>query len=139
MAVSTAELMKEIQIAIDMGEFAEKNKGEFLCELPHEHLNRMLLEKNLELSSVCALSGLDSSYCYRIFSGARVPSRNVLLHVTLAMRFSVDETQLALRLYGLARLDPRCYRDAAILFAISKGYTLAETTALLFELGESEL
>ncbi len=139
MAVSTAELMKNIQIAIDMGEFAAKNKDEFLSEPPHEYLNRMLVEKRLELSFVCVSSELDPSYCYRIFSGTRKPGRNALLHVTLAMGLSADETQQALRLYNLARLDPRCYRDAAILFAVSKGYTLTETTALLFELGESEL
>ena len=139
MAVSTAELMKSIQIAIDMGEFARDNRDEFLHEQPNNYLNRMLSEKSLKLSDACALSELDSSYCYRILSGARTPSRNALLHITLTMGLSVDETQQALRLYQLERLDPRCYRDAAILFAVSRSYSLAETSALLCELGEGRL
>lgn len=139
MAVSTAELMKNIQIAIDMGELAEKNRDGFLNEPPHEYLKKKMEEKHLELSGVCALSEIDSSYCYRILSGARTPSRNALLHITLTIGLSADETQYALRLYQLARLDPRCYRDAAILFAVSKQYTLSQTDALLSEIGESGL
>ncbi len=139
MAVSTAKLFKNIQIAPDMDAFAKENKDEFLSEQPSDFLNRQLLEKGLELSTVCALSELDPSYCYRIFSGARTPGRNALLHITLSMGLSADETQQVLRLYRIARLDPRCYRDAILLFAVSKGYTLAQTTELLFELGEAKL
>ena len=139
MSVSTAELLKNIQIAIDMGKFMEENKDEFLSERPHDYLNRIMCEKNLELSTVCAKSELDASYCYRILSGTRTPSRNSLIHIILGMGLSVGEAQQALRLYQLARLDPRCYRDAAILFAISKGYTMMQTTELLYELGEAEL
>ena len=139
MTVSTNELIKNIQIAVDINAFSQANQEEFLCEPPHDYLNRMLREKGFELPQICALCELDPSYCYRIFSGARIPGRNALLHITLTLALSVEETQLALRLYQLARLDPRCYRDAALIFAISKQYTVIRTTELLHELGEDGL
>ena len=85
------------------------------------------------------MAELDPSYCDRILSGARMPSRNTLLRLAISMGMDVEETQHALRLYGLARLDPRCYRDAAILFGISKQSGYAQITELLSELGEDKL
>ena len=51
----------------------------------------------------------------------------------------MEQAQRYLRLLGLARLDPRCYRDATVIFALGKKMDLARTQALLSEVGEAEL
>jgi len=139
MSISTAELMKKIRYSVDLGEFREENQEAFFSEEPNAYLERMLQEKEKKLPAVCTAAELDPSYCYRIFSGARVPSRNTLLRLAISMGMDVDEIQHALRLYGLARLDPRCFRDAAILFGISKHSTCVQIIELLSELGEANL
>ena len=139
MSISTAELMKKIRYTMDIGEFREQNREEFLSEEQHMYLARIQQEKGGKLPAICTAAELDPSYCYRIFSGARMPSRNTLLRLAISMEMDVEETQHALRLYGLARLDPRCYRDAAILFGMSKQSGYAQITELLSELGEDKL
>ncbi|MDD3919662.1 MAG: helix-turn-helix transcriptional regulator [Eubacteriales bacterium] len=139
MAVSTAELIKNIQISVDMHAVSRENENAFFNISGHTYLNQLLTEKGKALPEIAVLSELDASYCYRIFSGGRTPSRNGLLRIALAMELTFDETQQVLRLYHMARLDPRCYRDAILVFAISKGYGLPQTTELLAELGEEAL
>ena len=51
----------------------------------------------------------------------------------------VEQTQHYLRLLQLARLDPRNYRDAAVLYAIGREMDVERTQALLMEIGEKGL
>lgn len=138
MKLSTEELLKGITLTKDLNAYTQEQEGEFLTEAPHEYLTRKMRERGLELPELCKRSELEA-YCYKILSGARKPSRDALLHIAIGLCFTLDETQECLRMFQTARLDPRVYRDAALIFAISKQYTLQQTAALLSEVGEAEL
>lgn len=75
-------------------------------------------------------------YCYKIFSGDRKPSRNALLRIAYGLPMTLDEAQFSLRLFGLARLDPRNLRDASLIFAFDRHFKLAQVQELLQELEE---
>ena len=82
---------------------------------------------------------VERSTLYRLLSGERLTSRNVLLRIALAMRMTQDETQTLLRVGQRAELYPRIRRDAVILFSIFKGFTLEETEKALEKLSEASL
>ena len=105
---------------------------------PHQYLNEKMTQKGLQIADVYTRSGLES-YCYRIFTGNRRPSRDVLLRIILSLEMELEEAQETLRVFEYARLDARQYRDAAIMFGIGKKMNVEQLNDLLAEIDENTL
>lgn len=84
-------------------------------------------------------SGLERSYFYHILNGQKVPSRNVIIRISLCIFASLNETNQLLRLANQGVLYPRIRRDAAIIFCIENHYTMHKTNELLLEYHELPL
>ncbi len=82
---------------------------------------------------------LSQSFTYQAFSGIRNPGRNAIISLAFALGLHVDDLQRLLIVAQKGELYPRVRRDAAILFAIEHGYTLAQTEELLRSTGEATL
>lgn len=112
----TEELLHELLDAPTVDSFLGSH------ELPNislsDYLQQMLEEKHLERVRVVRMADLNETFGYQIFTGQRHPSRNKVLQIAFAMALSVRETNRALTAAGVARLDPKCRRDAIILFCI---------------------
>ncbi|MBR6381202.1 MAG: helix-turn-helix transcriptional regulator [Lachnospiraceae bacterium] len=111
--------------------FYEKKLPEYLAELLSQH--------GLKLSEVVRDSLLSKSYAYQVFAGERVPSRDTLLRIGLAMHLPSEELQMLLRRGGVGPLYPKVRRDAAILFCVGRGLSLDMVESFLEELGETGL
>ena len=118
--------------------YRENYKRDLITKSLHQYLNERLARSGLTMKEVHKRSGLDS-YFYRIFNGDRNPTRDKLLRITISMELNVDETLDMLRVYGLAPLYPRHYRDAAILYGINKKMNVMEMNLFLDEIGEKPL
>ena len=138
MKVSTFRLTEELGKAEDLQVFRREFREEFIEETPQDFLERLLKEKELTLGQLCERSGL-GNYGYKIISGARHPSREAAVRIALGAEMNEEQAQHYLRLMQLARLDPRIYRDAALLYAITHGLDVERTQTLLAEIGEKEL
>lgn len=138
MAKVTEELLNRIKESADAGDFVRENEAAFLRVSLDDYMNRMMEKKGLRVADVAALSG-QGDYVYKVFSGRRRASRDVLIAICFGMGLSLDEAQPLLRAAGFARLDPRNRRDSVIIYGLCHGVEIDEVNDILFELGESTL
>lgn len=93
----------------------------------------------LKKSQVIRASGLNPTFCYQIFEGARRPGRDSAIMLAFGLGCSLVETQRLLRLAGASELWSRNRRDAIIIFCLEHGMDRAQTDDELWRLGEKTL
>ena len=135
---TTQDLTNALRYGESFVVYRENYKKDLIGKPPHQYLNERLAWSGLSVKEVHKRSGLES-YFYRIFNGERKPTRDKLLRAVISMELNVDEIQDILRIYGLAPLYPRHYRDAAIIYGISKKMNVMELNLFLDEIGENPL
>ena len=130
----TEEVLQELLDAPSLDEFIGAH--EFPAVTLPEFLERMLEKKGLKRSRVVRMADLNETFGYQIFTGARNPSRDKVLQIAFAMALSLRETNRALMAAGASSLDPKCRRDAIIIFCIDQGCSLQKVNEELYRLGE---
>ena len=101
-----------------------------------EYLQQLLGEKGLERSKVVRDAGLNDTFGYQIFKGTRKASRDKVLQLAFAMHLGLRETDRLLQAAGANELYCKNRRDAIIIFAVQKGYTLQKANEELYRFGE---
>ncbi len=124
-AKSTAELNHDIKAATDIEDYFCKNRDHLLSGSLSQHLQRLLIEKNLKKADVMRGSLLGRAYIYQIFSGEKIPTRDKLIALAFGLHLSDIETQKMLKLSGNRELYARDARDALLLFALQPLYPQA--------------
>ena len=104
-----------------------------------EYLYSLISERNINTREFIVKTLLSRSFTYQIFSGDRIPSRDIILRIAIAVGFSVDETQRLLKLADRGALYPKVKRDSLIIYAISNNFSLYKTDELLVSLGQEPL
>ena len=130
----TEQVLQELVEAPTLDAFIEGH--DFPAETLHEFLCHMLEKKNLKRSRVVRMADLNETFGYQIFTGARNPSRDKVLQIAFAMALTLRETNRALRAAGASSLNPKCRRDAIIIFCIDQGCSLQKVNEELYRLGE---
>lgn len=130
----TEEVLQELLDVPSLDEFIDAH--EFPAVTLPEFLERMLEKKGLKRSRVVRMADLNETFGYQIFTGARNPSRDKVLQIAFAMALSLRETNRALMAAGASSLDPKCRRDAIIIFCIDQGCSLQKVNEELYRLGE---
>lgn len=133
----TEELLDELLSASSPADFSDGRNFPFSSA--SEYLAHLLREKGLKRSEVVAASGLNSTFGYQIFTGARNASRDKLLQLAFAMSLEQHETDRLLMLAGHSPLYVKLRRDAIILFCMQRGFTFAQTEETLFRFGEKTI
>lgn len=130
----TEEVLQDLLDAPSLDGFIDAH--EFPAVTLPEFLERMLEKKGLKRSRVVRMADLNETFGYQIFTGARNPSRDKVLQIAFAMALSLRETNRALMAAGASSLDPKCRRDAIIIFCIDQGCSLQKVNEELYRLGE---
>ena len=104
-----------------------------------EYLQQLLDEKGLQRSKVVHEAGLNDTFGYQIFKGTRKASRNKVLQLAFAMHLNLRETDRLLQAAGVNELYCKNERDAIIIFAVQKGYSLQKTDEELYRFGEETI
>lgn len=100
-----------------------------------EYLQQLLDEKGLERSKVVREAGLNDTFGYQIFKGTRKASLDKVLQLAFAMQLGLRETDRLLQAAGANELYCKNRRDAIIIFAVQKGYTLQKVNEELYRFG----
>lgn len=144
--VLTEKLLEELLAADDLREFVGPNGSSCLGVSAgsgepslSDYLNRLLEEKGLKRSDVVRRAGLNSTFGYQIFTGSRKASRDKLLQLAFAMGRTLREANRLLRYGEAGALYCKNRRDAIIVFALDRGYSLQEVEEALFSLGEDTI
>ena len=107
--------------------------------IKRREVDALLLKKGLKRSVVVREAGINETFGYQIFTGARRASRDNLLKLAFAMGCSLRETNRLLQAGGANELYCKNRRDAIVIFAISHGYTLQKTEEELYRFGEATI
>ena len=101
----------------------------------------VLDEKNIKLKDVYSFAGVSESYGSKILTMEKhTKNRNLIIRLCIAGHFSWDETNRALKLYGMTELYAKDPRDACLIVAINnRRYDLAEVDDMLTGQGMKKL
>lgn len=138
-AVSTENLMKLLETSVDLSATLAEHPGDFAVGSFSELLKTLLLEHGLSVAALEQRSLLSRSFTYQLLRGDRVPGRDIVLRLAIALHCSVDETQRLLRLAQRGILYPRVERDAVLLYALYQRMDITEANELLSSLGQTTL
>ena len=133
---NTEYLESELKRTNKLNDFFAGNEKELRVKSVPEYLNDMLIQYNADKSDVVRNSGLSGTYAYQIFDGRKSAGREKLLQLAFGFPLSLDETQHLLRFGGHNELYVKKKRDAYMMYALTKGYTLEQVNELLYQNGE---
>ena len=123
--------------------YFENNAEEVLAqENPFAaYMRSTVREKGLRFQEVFLRADVSEGYGYKLISGEKhTRQRDTILKLCLGAGFTLDETQRALKIYGMSPLYARFPRDAVLISAISSGIREpAEINRLLEQNGQPQL
>ena len=135
MQKDTSKIVEELGLCPDFKTFYNENKQYLITTTLSETLEQLLNKKGLKKSDVIKQSEMSEVYGYQIFSGIRVPERNKLLCLAVAMGLNIDEMQILLKTAGYTPLYVKLPFDSVVLYGICKGMSVIEINELLYEYG----
>ncbi|WP_165044231.1 XRE family transcriptional regulator [Adlercreutzia sp. ZJ138] len=133
----TDELLEELLSAPDPHTFMRGHR--LHARSLSDYLQQLLDEKGLRRIDVIHAAGLNETFGYQIFTGARKAGRDKVLQLAFAMRLTLRETNRLLKLAGSNELYCKNRRDAIIIFCLTNGCSLRETDDELYRFGEDTI
>lgn len=130
----TEDMLTELLEAPDPAQFIDR--AEVGRRDLSGYLNQLLEERGLRRAAVVRAAGINETFGYQIFIGARKASRDNLLKIAFALGLPLREANRLLQAGGANELYCKNRRDAIIIFAISHGYSLQKTEEELYRFGE---
>ena len=130
----TEDMLTELLEAPDPAQFIDR--AEVGRRDLSGYLNQLLKERGLRRAAVVRAAGINETFGYQIFTGARKASRDNLLKIAFALGLPLREANRLLQAGGANELYCKNRRDAIIIFAISHGYSLQKTEEELYRFGE---
>ena len=108
--------------ASDTSKFLSENAEDMLgSERPFEdYMKRLLKEKNLFQQDIFLKADIPDRYGYKLLSEEKhTKQRDVILRLCYASEFTLEETQKALKIYGMPELYARVPRDAVLMIVFN--------------------
>lgn len=129
--MDTKLLENEILNASNVSKLFEKREGEFSKMTLRDYFLEMMRKYNVEKKDIIARADVAGSYAYEIIDGKKQPRRDKLIRICFGFPLTVSELQKALKYGGVNELYAKNKRDACIMFAAHKGYTVMQLNELL--------
>ncbi len=136
--ITTSQLLTQIR---QSGSFREALEAHSQAEQKaFSHILYTLMEERKQSAKdMIDLTGIHRSYFYAILAGQKLPSRNVVLRLSLNLHCNLSETNQLLILAGLSPLYARVRRDAVLIYAVEKKASMQEVNDMLEEAEEEPL
>lgn len=129
---TSADLLKELTSAVSFSRFLKENKDLLLQTSLAQQLQKIISAKKIKKSIIFRAAEISEVYGYQILAGTKQPNRSKVLALALALKLTLDETQLLLQQSGYAALYPRNPQDCAVIYGLSHGMPVMEINELLF-------
>lgn len=86
-----------------------------------EYFKSLFKEKGITQQLVFLKADIPERYGYKLLSGEkRTRQRDIILRICYAAEFSLEETQRALKKYGMSELYAKIPRDALLMIAFNE-------------------
>jgi len=105
------------------------------------YMKDVLDEKNIKLKDLYVFAGVSESYGSKILTQEKhTKDRDLIIRFCLAGHFNWDETNRALKLYGMSELYAKDSRDACIIVAINNRiFNMYDIDEMLLQRGLDKL
>lgn len=124
---------------ISIEEYLENNSDIISNADIKNHWHSLIEKSQLSSFDIINRSEFAYAYYYEVIGGKKIPSRDKVIRLILAMHLSLEDCQKTLRICGLSELYPRFRRDSIIIYAVTHGLTVYELNELLILQKENEL
>lgn len=134
---STSELNKTLKTMRkrDIGNYYEENKDSMVeGDRPfYNFMKETFKKKKIALCDAYGLAGMTERYGGTLLRMEKhTPNRDAIIRLCLAGHFTLEETNRALKLYGMNELYARDKRDVCIMVEINMGeYNLMDIDEIL--------
>ncbi len=136
----TDELMEELKFqGTDINDYLKSNPNSFIEINLKEFWSRMIENSGLSKYDIINKSDFSYNYFYEVIGGKRIPSKDKIIRLVLAMHLELEDCQTALKYCGYAPLYPRIKRDSLIIYAVTHKYSVFQAIELLNNSGEDSL
>ena len=138
--MSTFELLKSLSAKnCSLDDYFHENDDQFVNEDIKAFWENLIAKSGRSKSNI--INKADFSYCYfyDIINGRKMPTKDKVVRLTLAMKLSLNDCQAALKLSGRSALYPRVRRDSILIYAIENQLTIFRCDELLTKYGEEGL
>lgn len=140
MQKKTSDLLKELTAEnADISEYIASNPDSFINGNIKDYWEGIIDKSGLTKSSIINKSDFSYCYFYDIINGRKIPGKDKIVRLILAMKLSLDDCQDALRISGKSALYPKIKRDSILIFALNNSLSIYETNDLLTKYGEEQL
>lgn len=78
-------------------------------------------------------------YFYDVINGRKIPSRDKIVKLVLAMHLTLEDCQTALKYSGRSVLYPRVKRDSILIYGLVHRLSVFEVSEMLAANGEADL
>ena len=107
----------------DVSKYLSENAEELLdTDRPFsDYMRRVIKEKNLSQQEIFIRADIPDRYGYKLLSGEKhTKQRDVILRLCYVAEMTLEETQKALKIYGMPQLYARSSRDAVLMIVFNK-------------------
>ncbi len=137
--LTTGALLNRIFACGDFHSFVRENRDALCVPSFQAQVAAYLTTKGMTKERLIEKSGIERVYGYQLLSGARAPGRDKVVQLCIGLGLNVEESQHLLMAARRPALYPRIERDAALLYALRRGYDMFQTQELLHERGATLL
>lgn len=125
MHLKTEELDKKLMDTKLSGvkDFVEKNQAEMISSTNAcgDYIKTVLSENKISQRDAFIMADIPERYGYKILSGEkRTRKRDVILRICYAAQLNIEQTNRALKMYGMSELYSRIPRDAMIMVCFNE-------------------
>ena len=136
---TSSELDKELSSSAGLTSFLQKNHESFIDSQVDEELTHLLQEKNVSKAELAKRTGMSDVYIYQVIGRRRTPSRDRMLCICIGLGCTLQETQELLKRCRYVPLYSKIRRDAAIMFALTHGWSVERLNDELFQIEEETM
>lgn len=106
----------------EFNSFCEANNGSMIDEKSFsEYFKELFKAKGILQQTVFLKADIPERYGYKLISGEkRTRQRDIILRICYAAGFTLDETQKALKKYGMSELYAKIPRDAFLMIVFNE-------------------
>ena len=138
--VNTQELLKILgKTDVEYSEFLEIGESSFVENNLIEFWSKQKGKCPFQNSDIINRADIGYTFFYDIINGKKKPSREKLVRLFLAMQFTLEEAQKALKVYYYSELYAKDKRDSMFIYAINHKLSIVQLSELLKENGEEDI
>ncbi len=127
----------------DYDSYVQNNKDSLVSDSNSfsTYVKEKMAEKGITQQTVFLKADVPERYGYKLLSGEKhTKQRDIILRICYAADFTLQETQRALRKYGMAELYAKDERDALVMIAFNeKPGSIIEVNTMLKQHGLTPL